>query len=108
MSSIEDYGSDRYIYVPGEDDRHQTGRVRTIRPHPAETNEGFETRMDLMARQLGGMAGIASVTMELERVNGALVLATVSVVESPRPAPIQPDRRPAGGRFVGMRGVRGR
>jgi hypothetical protein len=107
MSNIEDYGSDRYTYVHGADGRMQTGRVRTVLPGDRETNEGFETRMDQLARQLLAMVGIASVSLELERANGAFVKATVTVVENPREAPILPDRRPAGGRYGGARGSRG-
>jgi hypothetical protein len=107
MSNIEDFGAERYTYVQGETSRFQTGLLRTVLPHPAETNEAFETRMDLMCRQLLGMYGVASVSIEFERSDGALVKATVSVVEAPRVAPIRPDRRLAGGRFCGPRGSRG-
>jgi len=107
ISSIEDFGSDRYTYLRGDDSRYQTGQVITLTPGDAETNEAFERRMDEMCRQLLGMQGIASVTVDLDRSRGAIVQAVVSVVEAPTPAPIQADRRPAGGRFNGPRGARG-
>jgi hypothetical protein len=108
MSNIEDFGAERYTYVRGESTRFQTGLVRTVLPCDSETNERFETRMDLMCRQLLGMYGVASVSIEFERSEGALVKATVSVVECPREVPIRPDHRPAGGRrFDGARGARG-
>lgn len=103
----DDFGLDRYTYHAGDTTRYQTGRVRTIRPGAHETNEGFEQRMDLMARQLLALPGIASVSLELERMRGAIVQAIVSVAEHPQPAPIVPDSRPAGGRFGGPRGARG-
>ena len=105
--TTEDFGLDRYTYHVGDATRYQTGRMRTIRPGAHETNETFEQRMDLMARQLLALPGIASVSLELERARGAIVQAIVSVVEHPQPAPIAPDPRPAGGRFGGPRGSRG-
>ena len=107
VGSIEDFGSDRYTYVRGDDSRYQTGRVRTVHPGDDETNEAFERRMDLLCRQLLGMGGIASVTVDVNRSRGAIVEAIVSIVESPRAAPIAPDKRPAGGRWDGPRGRRG-
>src|SRR5262245_3955189 len=82
VSSIEDFGSDRYTYVRGDDSRYQTGRVRTVHPADDETNEAFERRMDLLCRQLLGMGGIASVSVDVNRSRGAIVEAIVSVVES--------------------------
>lgn len=107
VGSIEDFGSDRYTYVRGDDSRYQTGRVRTIHPGDDETNEAFERRMDLLCRQLLGMGGIASVSVDVNRSRGAIVEAIVSIVECPRAAPIAPDKRPAGGRWDGPRGRRG-
>src|SRR5262245_39903020 len=106
IGTIEDYGQDRYTYVAGDRQRYQTGRTRTILPGQHETNEAFQERMHLMALQLTEMAGIASVTVVFDRSEGAITRCTVSIVEAPRPAPIQPDKRPAGGRF-GERGGRG-
>lgn len=106
VSNIEDFGSDRFTYLAGDDTRYQTGRVRTVLPHPAETNAGFQERMHLMARQLFGMGGVASVSMDFDRIDGSIVKATVTIVEAPRPAPIAPDTRPAGGRWT-ARGGRG-
>jgi hypothetical protein len=105
--NIEDFGSDCYSYVPGAADRLQVGRVRTLLPGPHESNEAFELRMDLLCRQLLGMSGIAQVTLQLERVSGALVRATVTIAEEPRTAPIAGDLRGAGGRFDRARGARG-
>lgn len=107
MSSIEDFGSDRYTYLAGDDTRYQTGRVRTVLPG-TETNAEFQERMHLMARQLFGMGGVASVSMDFDRIDGSIVKATVTIVEAPRPAPIAPDSRPAGGRFGGRGGRGGR
>src|SRR5262245_25645975 len=105
-STIEDYGQDRYTYVAGDRQRYQTGRTRTILPSDHETNEAFQERMHLMALQLTEMAGIASVSVTFDRSEGAITRCTVTIMEAPRPAPIEPDKRPAGGRFS-PRGGRG-
>lgn len=105
-ANIEDFGSNGYVYVRGDLQRYQTKRVRTILPTPAESNAAFELRMHGLALQLLTRPEIHSVAMDIEMMNGADVKCTVTIVEAPRPAPIAPDERPAGGRFS-ARGQRG-
>lgn len=104
--NIEDFGSDGYTYVRGDAQRYQTRRVRTIRPAERETNEQFEQRMHGLALQLLARSEIFSVTTDIDKIDGSDVQCTVVIVEAPRPAPIAPDSRLAGGRF-GSRGGRG-
>lgn len=94
----DEYSIDRYVYRGGQ--RLRTGFVRTIRPHVAETNGAFQTRMDAMALQLAGMAGVTSVELTFERGRGGAIVECVATVEhTPRvEAVLQPDNRPAGGR----------
>jgi hypothetical protein len=80
--------------------------VRTVLLTTAETNESFQRRMDLLARQLLSFERIASVSMDMDRLAGAIVKCTLTIVEAPPPTPIGPDARLAGGRFSG-RGARG-
>ncbi len=106
MTTIEDFGSDGYTYVRGDDTRYQTKRVRTVRPTDAESNALFEQRMHGLALQLLRRPEIFSVSTDVDKVDGSDVLCTITIVEAPRPAPIAPDTRPAGGRLV-TRGRRG-
>ena len=52
VASIEDFGSNAYTYVRGDETRYQTRRVRTILPTETESNERFERRMHGLALQL--------------------------------------------------------
>ena len=107
--NIEDFGSNGYVYVRGDLQRYQTKRVRTILPMDGETNAAFELRMHGLALQLLSRPEIHSVSTDIDMLNGANVKCTITMVESPRPAPIAPDHRPAGGRWSarGGRGGRG-
>lgn len=102
----DDFGSDGYTYVRGDMTRYQTRRVRTILPCDRETNAAFEERMHGLALQLLARPEIFSVSTDIDKLDGSDVKCTVVVVEAPRPAPIAPDPRPAGGRFS-PRGGRG-
>jgi len=104
--NIEDFGSNGFTYVRGDETRYQTKRVRTILPMEIETNEAFERRMHGLALQLLNRPEIHSVSTDIDMLDGANVKCTVTIVEAPRPAPIAPDPRPAGGRFS-PRGSRG-
>jgi len=106
-ANIEDFGSDGYTYIRGDLQRYQTKRVRTIMPSEPENNGMFETRMHGLALQLLLRPEIASVSTEIDKVNGSDVKCTVTIIESPRVAPIAPDARPAGAGRFGPRGVRG-
>ena len=108
QQSIEDFGSNGFTYVRGDETRYQTQRVRTILPMEIETNEAFERRMHGLALQLLSRPEIHSVSTYIDMVDGANVKCTVTIVEAPRPAPFTPDTRPAGGRFSdrGRRGGR--
>lgn len=105
-SSVEDFGSNGYVYVRGDLQRYQTKRVRTVLPTPTESNAQFELRMHGLALQLLNRPEIHSVSTDLDMVNGAISRCTITIVEAPRPAPIAPDHRPAGGRWS-ARGGRG-
>lgn len=104
--SIEDFGGNGFTYVRGDTTRYQTQRIRTILPMEIETNEQFEQRMHGLALQLLARPEIHSVSTYIDMVDGSNVKCTVTIVEAPRPAPIAPDHRPAGGRFS-QRGARG-
>lgn len=104
--SVEDFGSNGYVYVRGDLQRYQTKRVRTVLPKDDESNAQFELRMHGLALQLLNRPEIYSVSTDLDMVNGAIARCTITIVEAPRPAPIAPDHRPAGGRWS-ARGARG-
>ncbi len=100
-----EYGDDLYCYIDGE--RYLVGRVRTLYPHAGDSNCAFETRMHRVAQRLYLARVVVSVSMTFKRRGGAYTECLVHMVFPPRPAPIEPDPRPAGGRYGEARGARG-
>jgi hypothetical protein len=106
--NVDDFGSDRYVYLRGDPNRYQIGSVRTLLPEDGESNEAFERRMDDLAREYLSIESTQSVTMNLERRAGSIVRCTIVFSSDPYPLPLAADVRAAGGRFGSVRGARGK
>lgn len=104
LPGLTDFGKDKIFYL--DEVRYRIGLVRTLRPNEGDTNEQFERRMHDLAGKLR-KHGAASVSMNFERRDGALVECVVDVSTAPVEFDIKPDTRPAGGRTQGPRGSRG-
>lgn len=96
MRGSHDFGQDRYRYIGGV--RHRVGLVRTLLPLARETNSQFETRIEVLVRQLEAMAKVRSVAVDFEIRDGAIVQAVLDVEHDPYVEFIAEDAHPAGGR----------
>lgn len=100
-----DFGHDHYAYLTGN--RMLVGTTRTFRPVVGESGEDFRLRIN-------GLVGVletyptTGIEVDEEIRAGVIVQAVIRVRYTPEPCVIQPDRRAAGGRPSGARGVRGK